>query len=179
MYFGVLRHYPDEHSSRQGAAHLALYDMLVRGEDSHTELQGLSTVNARKESPSALVPRDPPHMAFEQHIPAKRKREDHERSRAVSRRVRESRSPANVPGAQGSMPSNANLQPLKNSRLAAIEIEPPVAEESRWRATPSELSYQIRNLGSWTMKLESNVNPFRAASYLEFRLTMTWTPSPP
>jgi hypothetical protein len=112
-------------------------------------------------------------MSFKQHIPAKRKREDHERSRAVSRRVRESRSPVNVPSAQESMPSNANLQPLKNSRLAAIEIQPPVAEERRWKATPSELSYQIRNLESWTMKLESNVYPFRAASYLKFRLTMT------
>ncbi|KAL3445944.1 hypothetical protein BJX65DRAFT_136408 [Aspergillus insuetus] len=158
MYFGVLRHYPDEHSSRQGAAHLALYDMLVRGEDSYPDLQGLSTVNARKESPSALVPRDSPRMTFEQHIPAKRKREDHERSRAVSRRVRESRSPADVLGALESMPSNANLQPLKKSRLAAIEIEPPVAEESRWKVTPSELSYQIRNLSSWTMKLERICN---------------------
>ncbi|KAJ0420430.1 hypothetical protein BJY00DRAFT_139697 [Aspergillus carlsbadensis] len=158
MYFGVLRHYPDEHSSRQGAAHLALYDMLVRGEDSYLELQGLPTMNAPKESPSALVTRDPPRMTFGQHIPAKRKREDHQRSMAASRRVRESRSPANVPGVQESMPWNANLQPLKNSRLAAIEIEPPVAEESHWNVTPLELSYQIRSLGSWTMKLERICN---------------------
>ncbi|KAL2832273.1 hypothetical protein BJY01DRAFT_253943 [Aspergillus pseudoustus] len=170
-YFGVLKHYPDEHSSEQAAAHLAFYDMLVRGESDNTEPQSLSTFEAWKKRVSPLVPRDPLRLPSEPHLPAKREREDHERSRAPKRRVRKSRSPTKFSSAQGSMPKNANLQPLENRRLAAIEVEAPVVEEKRWKVTPQELWDQIRDLRSWAAKLESNVNPVRLDFYLQYRLT--------
>ncbi|KAL3465135.1 hypothetical protein BJX64DRAFT_285676 [Aspergillus heterothallicus] len=154
MYFGTLKHYPNEHLSEQGSAQLALYDMLVGGVTSETGLQDVSILETSSSSLLALVPREPLRLSLEPHLPGRRKREDHEGSRAVRRRVRKSRSPARFTCVQKSMPRNANMQPLENCRLAAIEVEAPAVEDKRWKVTPLELSYQIRDLESWAAKLE-------------------------
>jgi hypothetical protein len=50
-------------------------------------------------------------------------------------------------------PGNANLQPLKNCRLAVVEA-PLVQEERRWKVTPSDILREIQNVENWVAKLE-------------------------
>ncbi|KAL4954923.1 hypothetical protein BDW69DRAFT_183076 [Aspergillus filifer] len=176
-YFGSLKHYSDEAQSKQGAAHVALYDVLVRG----PELEGPSSLKRHNEAMLAVVPRDPLSTHVEKSgydkfkdthrdvlaassrttasvstVPAKRGPEDYNDSGRSRGRSGRSKPPATVPQNYKPAPGNANLQPLKNCRLAVIETAV-VREERRWEVTPSQITDRTRELKTWTAKLESNV----------------------
>ncbi|KAI9372029.1 hypothetical protein BJX61DRAFT_534300 [Aspergillus egyptiacus] len=153
MYFGALRHYPDESSSKQGAAQLALYDVAVRDTGEDAGSQGLLSLKSSKEALLSMVPRDPLLMAGEPLVPARRRLDDRDDSRVSRKRRRRTKSPGTSSGARKPTPMNANLQPLENCRIAAIEA-PVVEEQRRWKVTPSEISHQIQSIETWVAKLE-------------------------
>ncbi|KAL2824759.1 hypothetical protein BDW59DRAFT_147030 [Aspergillus cavernicola] len=154
MYFGFLRYYPTERSSKQGAAHEALYDVLVQGDDEDTGTQGLPTLKTSDEALLSMVPREPLHKFPKSRIPARRKLDDRDESRSVKIRRRKSKPPATYSEFRRSIPPrNANLQPLEYCRIAAIKS--PVAEaQRRWRVTPSEIPRRLQGIDTWVAKLE-------------------------
>lgn len=184
-YFGSLKHYSQELQSKQGAAHVALYDVLVRDDRDGVETGALPNLRNSNEALRAVIPRDPRHISTgwvgsrgdlspEQSnetllaaapqnpyspptkpgVSSKRNFEEHEESRRVKRRGGRSKPPINSSRACKPTPGNANLQPLENCRLAAVEA-PVVEEQRRWKVTPSEISRKLREVGNWVAKLES------------------------
>ncbi|KAL4961214.1 uncharacterized protein BDV14DRAFT_203928 [Aspergillus stella-maris] len=173
-YFGSLKHYSEEAQSKQGAAHVALYDVLVRG----SELEGPSSLKRHNEAMLAVVPRDPlsthvdksgynrlkdthrdmmaapsRNTACISTVPAKRGSEDYNDSGRSRGRSGRSKPPATVPQTHKSTPGNANLQPLQNCRLPVVETTV-IREERRWEVTPSQITDRTRELKTWTAKLE-------------------------
>jgi hypothetical protein len=153
-YFGSLKYYADESPSKQGAAHVALYDVLVGDDEGRPEPKGFSSLKAPNDHLLASVFRAPlhNHNSPASRVPARRRFEDRNDSWDPRKRQRigKSRSPANFSLGFG----NANLQPLKNCRLATIEA-PVVEEARRWQVTPSDISRQLREIETWVGKLES------------------------
>ncbi|KAL4945956.1 hypothetical protein BDV06DRAFT_235855 [Aspergillus oleicola] len=144
FYFGSLKYYSEEAQSKQGSAHVALYDMLVRGPCGQPDSGGPSSLKRNNETMLAVVPRDPLRTHVEPSgydrlkdtnwdvlaassrnttcaptVPAKRGPEECNGSGRSRGRSGRSKPPATVPEAHKSTPGNANLQPLKNCRLAA------------------------------------------------------------
>ncbi|KAL5339292.1 hypothetical protein BJX70DRAFT_161702 [Aspergillus crustosus] len=160
-YFGSLKHYAEELPSKQGAAHVALYDVLVRDDERRPEPQGLSSLKASGQSMLGLVPRDPSrnHNPPEQPAPPRRRLDGSFNSKGTRkrRRIGRSRSPSTFLSGLRDTPTNANLQPLKNCRLATIEA-PVIEEARRWQVTPSDISRQIREIKTWTGKLDKTRN---------------------
>ncbi|KAL4930545.1 uncharacterized protein BDV17DRAFT_289771 [Aspergillus undulatus] len=171
-YFGSLKHYSEELQSKQGAAHVALYDVLVRGPSEQVVSAGPPSLKKSDEAMLAVVPRDPVSDSGSLHktrddllaatswdtlrassVPTKRRPEDFHDSRRTRRRTVKSKPP--LAASQNHKPSsgNANLQPLGNCRLAAVEAIM-VDEQRRWKVTPSEISKQIQDLKTWAAKLE-------------------------
>ncbi|KAL4901806.1 hypothetical protein BDW74DRAFT_181523 [Aspergillus multicolor] len=185
-YFGPLRYYAAELQSKQGAAHVALYEVLVREYGGRVEAEGALRLERPDEAPLAVVPRDPYrksaqrmvsevladlkrprdtlsdvstqdflHTSIGQRAPAKRRLDDHAGSRKTRRRGGRKRSPATT-SQQKPASGNANLQPLKNCKLAAVESTV-VKEERRWKLTPFEIFRELEGMETWPVKLESNV----------------------
>ncbi|KAL4917082.1 hypothetical protein BDW62DRAFT_89744 [Aspergillus aurantiobrunneus] len=152
-YFGSLKHYSDELQSKQGAAHIALYDVLVRDDSGRVESEGLPNLKISNKALLAQVPRDPLPAFTEPRVPARRRLEDYQESKRARRRTSKSEQPDTALQTCRQTPGNANLQPLENCRLAAVEATV-VEEQRRWKFTPSEISRQLENVGTWVAKLE-------------------------
>ncbi|KAL3472440.1 hypothetical protein BJX99DRAFT_216024 [Aspergillus californicus] len=155
MYFGPSRYYPDERSSKQGAAHVALYDLIVHGDCEGNGCQGPPTLKASNEALLSLVPRDPLHRQTRSRVPTvpQKRTLDDQDDFNVKKRPRSSRSSAVSSGVSMSISRNANLQPLENSRITAI-VAPVIEEKRRWRVTPSEISRQLQSIKAWIAKLQ-------------------------
>ncbi|KAL4994107.1 hypothetical protein BDV10DRAFT_199020 [Aspergillus recurvatus] len=148
-YFAPLKYYAAELQSKQGAAHVALYDLLVREDYGRVDAEGPPSLKKSNEALLAVVPRDPHRKSTErmeserlssrkrshetlsdvsaqeslrspidQRAPA-RWLKDHERSKRARRRGGKNRSPVTTSQVKPA-PGNANLQPLKNCRLATF-----------------------------------------------------------
>ncbi|KAL4991756.1 hypothetical protein BDW68DRAFT_173694 [Aspergillus falconensis] len=181
-YFAPLKYYAAELQSKQGAAHVALYDLLVREDPGRVGAEGPPSLKKSNEALLAVVPRDPHRKSTERmeseglssrkrshetlsNVSAQdslrspisqrasaRRLKDYERSRRARRRGGKNRSPATTSQLKPA-PGNANLQPLKNCRLAVVEA-PVIQEERRWEVTPSDISRELQDIGSWVAKLE-------------------------
>ncbi|KAL5045115.1 hypothetical protein BDW71DRAFT_91834 [Aspergillus fruticulosus] len=181
-YFAPLKYYAAELQSKQGAAHVALYDLLVREDPGRVDAEGPPSLKKSNEALLAVVPRDPHRKSTERmeseglssrkrshetlsNVSAQdslrspisqrasaRRLKDYERSRRARRRGGKNRSPATTSQLKPA-PVNANLQPLKNCRLALVEA-PVIQEERRWEVTPSDISRELQDIGSWVAKLE-------------------------
>ncbi|KAL4784507.1 hypothetical protein BJX76DRAFT_327204 [Aspergillus varians] len=151
-YFGSLKHYPEELQSKQGAAHVALYDVLVRDDNGRVESEDLRNLKRSNEALLSVIRRESLHTSTKPHVPATGF-EDHGESRRVRRRTGKSKPPATVSRASRPTQGNANLQPLENCRLAAVESTV-VEEQRRWKLTPSEISSQLQDIRTWAAKLE-------------------------
>ncbi|KAL6230086.1 hypothetical protein BDW75DRAFT_245156 [Aspergillus navahoensis] len=183
VYFAPLKYYAVELQSKQGAAHMAVYELLVREDHGRVDAEGPPSLKKCNEALLAVV-RDPQRksterMEFERLSSRKRPYEtlsdvsaqdslrspigqrasartlkDFARTRRTRRRGGKNRSPASTLQSKPAR-GNANLQPLKNCRLAIVEA-PVVQGERRWEATPSDLSRELQHIESWVAKLESN-----------------------
>ncbi|KAL4975903.1 hypothetical protein BDW66DRAFT_151438 [Aspergillus desertorum] len=182
-YFAPLKYYAAELQSKQGAAHVALYNLLVREDYGRVDAEGHPT--SLKKSNGALlavVPGDAHRKSterMESECLSSRKRshetlsdvsaqnclrspigqrasswrlKENERTKRARRRGGKNRSPATTSQVKPA-PGNANLQPLKNCRLAVMEV-PVIQEERRWEVTPSDISRELQDVGSWVAKLE-------------------------
>ncbi|RDW61255.1 uncharacterized protein DSM5745_10753 [Aspergillus mulundensis] len=183
-YFGPLRYYAAELQSKQGAAHVALYEVLVRQDYKRVETEGAPSLKRPNEPLLAVVPRDTYrksahgmvsevladlkrprdtlsdvstqdslHTSSGSRAPARRRLDNYTDSRKTRRRGGRNRSPATT-SQQKPVSGNANLQPLKNCRLAAVEATV-VKEERRWKLTPSEISRELHGMETWDVKLEN------------------------
>ncbi|KAL4875496.1 hypothetical protein BJY04DRAFT_223958 [Aspergillus karnatakaensis] len=147
-YFGSLKYYPEELLSTQGAAHVALYDLLVSDADGSPELENLSGLKTSTKHSLSSVPRDSLHSRnpVESYVPARRRLEDRRDTRKAKSRQRTARS-------RSPITANANLQPLENCRLVAVDA-PVTAEARRWKVSPPDILRQLETIESWITKLE-------------------------
>ncbi|KAL4814568.1 hypothetical protein BDW67DRAFT_186577 [Aspergillus spinulosporus] len=187
-YFAPLKYYAAELQSKQSAAHMALYDLLVREDHGSADTEGSPSLKKLNEVLLTVIPRDPHRKSTEriepecfsnrkrsfetlldesaqyslcssigQRVPARRLK-DCKRSRTAKRHSGKTQSPPTFSQVKPA-PGNANLQPLKNCRLAVVEA-PVVQEERRWKVTPSDILREVQNIENCVAKLESNVDPF-------------------
>ncbi|KAL4762354.1 uncharacterized protein BDW70DRAFT_159014 [Aspergillus foveolatus] len=181
-YFAPLKYYAAELQSKQSAAHVALYDLLVREDYGSADTEepsslkksnkALLTVNPwdhhrksterierecpsnRKRSFEALLDesaQDSLCSSIGQRAPA-RKLKDYKHSGIARRHGGKNQLPRTFSQVKPA-PGNANLQPLKNCRLAVVEA-PLVQEERHWKVTPSDILREIQNVENWVAKLE-------------------------
>lgn len=157
-YFGTLNHYEDEWESTNATAHTALHSLLVFGD----VVSGPFILRKSKESMLAHVPRD----LQKRPVKSKGKKRilDDVDVAALpciavrrSKRIRMQRQMSQQLTSQDQEApgdGNANLVPLANSRLSAIET-PPVEDKSKWDVTPREIECQIERLKTHQERLES------------------------
>ncbi|KAL3432470.1 hypothetical protein BDV09DRAFT_197661 [Aspergillus tetrazonus] len=181
-YFAPLKYYAAELQSKQSAAHVALYDLLVREDYGSADTEGPSSLEKSNEALLIAIPRDHHRKSTERlepECPSNRKRsfealldesaqnslcssigkraparklKDYKHSGRARRRGGKNQSPPTSSQVKPA-PGNANLQPLENCRLAVVEA-PLVQEERRWEVTPSDILHEIQNVKNWVAKLE-------------------------
>lgn len=194
-YFAPLKYYAAELQSKQSAAHVALYDLLVREDYGSADTEGPSSLEKSNEALLTAIPRDHHRKSTERlepESPSNRKRsfealldesaqnslcssigkraparklKDYKHSGRARRHGGKNQSPPTSSQVKPA-PGNANLQPLENCRLAVVEA-PLVQEERRWEVTPSDILHEIQNVKNWVAKLESNIDPFLYIPSLE------------
>jgi hypothetical protein len=194
-YFAPLKYYAAELQSKQSAAHVALYDLLVREDYGSADAEEPPSLKKSNEALLTVIPRDPHGKSTERiepECPSNRKRsfetlldestqdslcssidqraparklKGYKHSRRARRHGDKNQSPPTFSQVKPA-PGNANLQPLKNCRLAVVEA-PLVQEERRWKVTPSDILREIQNVENWVAKLESNIDPILYIPSLE------------
>lgn len=148
-YFGALEHYAQDWDSRNSAAHVAMYSMLVNGEEGRDDLSPRLMLRDADEKMLAMVPRkpppgDPPAMAAGQKRPAEPITDANESQKSKKAKT----------GGQSFGSTGANTLPLVKNRLAAYE-KPLAKEESRWKYTPREIRAELTGMHNPRERLES------------------------
>lgn len=184
-YFGSLKYYSQELQSKQGAAHVALYDVLVRDDRDGVETGGLPNLRNSNEALLAVIPRDPRHIStgwvgsrgdlspeqFNEtplavapqnpYSPPTEPRVSSKRNfeeHEESRRVkrRGGRSKPPINSSRACKPTPGNANLQPLENCRLAAVKAPVVEEQRrWKVTPSEISRKLREVGKWVAKLES------------------------